>query len=424
MATGYRQKVGLLTHQKTFIEDCTTRYVALVGGYGCGKTAAFCVKAIQLAMLNVGKRGLLCEPTFSMVEDTLIPMLKKAFEEYNIPHEYKASRMSFVLHFAHGSTEILLRSAENYDRLVGLNLAFFGIDEVDKMKQDVAHAAWNQFMSRLRDGTVYQGFSTSTPEGYKFLYDFFVKGAVDAKGEPRTDRRIIHAKTKHNPFLPKEYIADLYSKYDEKRVLAYLEGQFVNLDNGAVYFAYDKEKNRSTLTAADCPYDELHIGMDFNIGHMAATVAVVRNGQIHFIDEFNGISYTEDMIKRIRHRYPTHTIYTYPDSSGQNGHTNASVSDVALLKQGGLNPRYHTKNPEIRNRVGAVNVQLCNGLGKRNMLVNPITCSSLCESLTRQGYTDEGKPDKSNNIDHIVDAMGYFVHYFWPVVGKGSIRVT
>ena len=49
--------IKLLTHQYDFCMDNDTRYLALCGGYGCGKTYAFVVKAIQLAFLNPGSEG-------------------------------------------------------------------------------------------------------------------------------------------------------------------------------------------------------------------------------------------------------------------------------------------------------------------------------------------------------------------------------
>ena len=59
--------IELLPHQYEFCTDNTTRYLALCGGYGCGKTFAFVAKAIQLAFLNGGSEGAVLEPTIDML---------------------------------------------------------------------------------------------------------------------------------------------------------------------------------------------------------------------------------------------------------------------------------------------------------------------------------------------------------------------
>ena len=37
-------------------------------------------------------------------------------------------------------------------------------------------------------------------------------------------------------------------------------------------------------------------------------------------------------------------------------------------------------------------------------------CPTLTSNLNEQAYDDNGNPRKSNNVDHMLDALGYFVH--------------
>ena len=409
--------VKLLPHQLEFLKDDKTRFLALVGGFAAGKTYSFCIKAVDLALKNIGCRGVLLEPTNSMVQDVLIPEFERTLEELGIDYEYKASPLpKFKLNFKHGSTEILMRSAENYKRLAGLNLAFAGVDEVDTIEKKTAHSMWRMLQSRLRQGKLYQLFSTSTPEGFSFLYDFFVE-----EGH-KPDRRIIHAKTADNPFLPDDFIPSLLASYPANLIKAYLEGQFVNLTSGQIYYSYDRELNNTNLTLDDFPNHVLHIGQDFNVNKCASVVHIVDKNIPYALDEIVGAKNTEDVIRIIKERYPKRRVIIYPDASGKNQKTNASVSDIVLLKNAQFELNYTAANPRVRDRIASMNAMLHNATGKRNYLINKKTCPSYAKSLEQQVYNKVGEPDKEHDLDHPTDAAGYFIHRVFPLVKPSSIR--
>ena len=54
--------ITVLTHQNEFLIDTTTRELALVGGFGAGKTRGLVLKAICMARANPGYSGLMIEP--------------------------------------------------------------------------------------------------------------------------------------------------------------------------------------------------------------------------------------------------------------------------------------------------------------------------------------------------------------------------
>lgn len=402
---------SVLKHQRVFLEDIKTRYLALVGGFGSGKTRSFVMKSIYLASLNKGYRGACLEPTHSMVVDTLIPAFDDVLDEYKIPHKFKATPYpQYNLKFKGGDTQLLLRSGENYRRLAGLNLAFFGVDEVDTIEKNIAVAMWRLLQSRLRAGNVYQGFATSTPEGFNFLYEYFEKD-----GKNRADRRLIRAKTRDNPFLPPEYIQDLLANYPPELIQAYLEGEFVNLNSGRVYHNFDRVLNQTDLTIDDFPRHPLHIGQDFNIGKCASVVHVIEDNVPIAIDELSELKNTEAVIDEINRRYPNRAIVMYPDSSGKNEKTNASYSDIQLLRAAGYDVRHPSKNPFVRDRIGSMNAMFLNGLGQRRYKVNTTKCPKYTQALEQQAYNKNGDPDKMHNEDHPVDAAGYFIHFTYPL---------
>ena len=68
------------------------------------------------------------------------------------------------------------------------------------------------------------------------------------------------------------YIETLMDIYTEQELEAYLNGEFVNLNSGSVYYAFDRKVNHSNreIQAGEV----LHVGMDFNISKMSATIRV------------------------------------------------------------------------------------------------------------------------------------------------------
>lgn len=390
-----RVDVPLLRHQHEFVSDFETPYLALVGGYGSGKTRSLVLKMILLASKNVGCDLALLAPTNSMGRDVLQPELDRQLQELNLPYTYRASPLpSYTVRFSNGSSRLLLRSCENYRRLLGLNLAGFGCDELDSIPTDVATAAWRVLMSRLRAGNIRQGFCSTTPEGYKFVWQFWVK-------EASSDRKLIRARTEDNPFLPEGFIESLLQNFPPELVASYLNGEFTNLTQGKVYSNFDRVLNACNDVIAK--FDMLHAGCDFNVGKTCCLIHVLRDGQPRAVDELVGCLDTPGLIKAIQQRYPEHClrglIVIYPDASGAaRDSTNA--------------------NPKTRSRILAVNAMLCNARNERRYLINIQACPSLVESLEQQVYDASGQPDKTRNLDHSVDAAGYFVHKMYPIANR------
>lgn len=408
-------KLKLLPHQSDFCADYTTPYLALIGGFGAGKTRAFCYKTIIMAGLNAGYEGAIAEPTNYLTRNHLIPNMKLAMEEMGVPYTYEASSQIFHLTFKEGSTKIYCLSGENYERLVGYNLAFFGSDETDTSSTEIANEMWNKAISRVRWGRHRQIYSTSTPEGHKFLYQYFVKDKDDTK-------RTIHASSMDNPLLDKEYLESMRAKYTEAQWKVWALGQFGNLHTQRVYETFDRELNHTDQTLKNFARSTtLHIGMDFNIGHMAAVVHVIDNNLPIAVEELVEIRDVPTMIHTIKTKYPNHPVIVYPDASGKNRSATGMDTSIALLKQAGFMLKYNPANPPVGDRVNSMNAMFCNALGQRRYLVNTRMCPFYTQALEEQAWV-KGEPDKSNNIDHCLDAGGYFVHWNYPLTGKPTLR--
>jgi phage terminase large subunit len=146
--------------------SCEKRFSFYVGGVGGGKTYAGAVRAIVRALDSPGSLGLVGAPTYPMLRDatqrTLLELL---------PAPYVASynKAEGHLRLRNGS-ELLFRSLDAPDRVRGLNLAWFWLDEAPLC----GYYAWQVLKGRLRQrGFATAGWATGTPHGRDgFARDF------------------------------------------------------------------------------------------------------------------------------------------------------------------------------------------------------------------------------------------------------------
>jgi len=417
--------VKLLKAQAEFITATTPRYIGYVSGFRGGKTYSLAHKAIYLASknLNLGVDGALMEPTRDMNRRILYPTMTRILDEIRLPYTYRGSDAPcFILHFPHGDFTIWLLSSETAEsRARGLSLCFAGLDEFDTLKINDAKACWDIMVSRLTRGNIMQLFITSTPEGFNWMNWFFNEDVIKEDGSLKTDRLLITSSSEDNPFIDSDYCDNLRAQYPKKLCDAYIHGKFVNLSTGSVYYCFDRALNATTKTVEQHPKHVLHIGIDFNVGKMSATTNIIENDITYAIDEFYGAQNTEALINEIKKRYPGRVIYCYPDSSGKSEKSNASITDIQLLINAGFVVKYQAKNPLVVDRIGSVNARLCNSLGIRRLFVNIQKCPRLVKTLEQQGFNDKGEPDKSGDLDHPADGVGYFIWYCYPIRGKGKV---
>jgi hypothetical protein len=268
---------------------------------------------------------------------------------------------------------------------------------------------------------------TTTPEGFKFVYEQFVKQLRDNMAL-RELYGLVQASTFENAKnLPADYIPSLRASYPPQLIDAYLRGQFCNLLSGSVYANFDRVLNRTTESIK--LREPLHIGMDFNVLNMTATVNVVREGRPMQLAELTGVRDTPTMGRMLKERFRAkdaeHPIVIYPDASGQNTSSkNASESDLSILRSMGFQIEVNHSNPAVKDRVNAFNGQILNDLGERHFRINTDLCPVSTEALEQQTWDKNGEPDKTSGHDHPNDAEGYFIVKRYPIPGRNITRTT
>jgi len=415
--------VPLLAHQLDFIQDTTTKELALVSGYSGGKSYAMAHKAIYLASLNPGYLGILVAPTFSLLDDALLVSLEEAFDSLKINYDLNKQKYRIIIP-KFNDFKLLLRSADNPKRIIATNSCFFGVDEIDVLPKEKAKDLWQKGAARVRIGNVRQKFCASTPEGFLWMYDFFHRQIVNAQTKKEKEavasRRLIRATTESNFFIDPEYVRELKLLYSDELVRAYLNGEFVNMTSGNVYNCYDPNLHTTTRTIADfSPRAILHISQDFNIRDCCSAVYIVENEKAYMVDEIVGLYDTTAMIEEIKYRYPQRVIYSYPDASGAANKTSAiGQTDISLLQQAGFKVFANPKNPFIRDRVNSTNILF----SQNRLFINTTKCRETHEAIQTQAYDKYGQPVKDGHVDNRTDSATYFIAYRFPIAHHATLR--
>lgn len=414
-----RMVADLLPVQREFVCNFTSRYVLYVGGLGAGKSFSSVVKAILLAFRSQGAQHIYLEPTFPMINQVALPTWFKILDKYNIPYSFRrAPTPEITLKLPKGDTQILLLPLLNYERLVGINAASLVIDEADTVKQEIAEAALIKLQGRVRVGGCPQICFASTPEGRKFIWNFFEKNKSD-------DKALYRADTRENPYLQEGYVEDLLEKYPPHLVAAYVRGEFVNLETATVFGEYDRMSHKSSIFQAE-PGEVVLIGADFNVGKCSSVYAVMRNspmGQVLNVFDEHISRDTFALAEHVKRRFAAHLarnmVIIYPDSSGSHASTSSTMSDHDILRESGAKVIAERRNPPISETVAHVNT--C--FHKNQILINDATCSNLVEVCENWGYDATLKPAKGGKIDysHFGDALRYLVWQSMPrpAIGMG-----
>lgn len=412
----HRLRARASVPQAEFV-NATERFPAFVGGFGSGKTEAGILRALRLKFRNPAQDVAYYLPTYDLVRMIGYPRFSDMLTRARVRHAI--NRSEHVLTISNRG-KIIFRTLDNPDRIVGYEVADSVVDELDTLKPADARNAWRKIIARNRQKKSGDEPNTvavaTTPEGFRFVYEQWAKA-------PAPDYRLIRASTQSNARnLPEGYIEALRQSYPPQLIAAYLDGQFVNLNAGAVYPDFDRRANGTDETIARA--EPLHIGLDFNVYNCTAVVGVVRAGEPRILAELTKLRDTPATIAAIRDRYAGHAITVYPDASGDSDRTvNASETDISLLRRAGFTVCAHPRNPLIKDRVMAVNALILNGDGRRTLRINAAACPALTEAIEQQVYDANGQPDKTAGLDHLADALGYWLHYRWPIVRPQAAQV-
>ena len=173
--------VQILKHQIAFINS-NVKHTGLIGGFGSGKSKAATCKTIEKlehfyrnkekGLPNIDVAYYL--PTYGLIKGVAFKNFKTTLREYGIPYHLKESDKEFITPFG----KIIMRSMDNPSMIVGYEVGYSLIDEADRLPKKKMKAAFVDIVARNRtklpNGEHNCLDMVSTPEGFNFLYEYFV----------------------------------------------------------------------------------------------------------------------------------------------------------------------------------------------------------------------------------------------------------
>lgn len=266
-------------------------------------------------------------------------------------------------------------------------------------------------------------YDENPPTTRHWSYPLFIKGLDPDTWEPLKNpnnyQAILMNPEDNAENIDDDYISDILDSLPERERNRFKLGIFNNDSSGSIYYAFNREKNVKPIDRVNgIP---ITIGMDFNVSPFTAVICQIVNNSIHVLDEiFLLNSHTGEAAQAIKSKYPGNWTIV-PDATGKALKTSAAgLTDHDILKRHGFNVPY-VNNPFRVDRYNEVNAMLESG----RIIINP-KCLNLIKDLERVGYKENTNlPDtKDHMLTHISDALGYLVHWAFPMVKfKSEIKM-
>jgi hypothetical protein len=362
-----------------------------------------------------------------MLRDATQATLLEILSANDLPYEHNKAENALVMRDT--GSRILFRPVDDFERLRGTNLAWFGLDELTYTQEE----AWLRLEGRLRDPKAHRlcGFAAWTPKGYDWVYRKFV-------AKPTKTYQTIYAQPSENRHLltrDPEFYERLRDSYDATFYEQEVLGAYLNLAGSRVYSSFETRQHVTELTLD--PRRPILWALDFNVDPMSSVIAQISGGRVMVLDEIvirRGT--TKQACEEFLQRFPRHDpgMVVFGDASGSAQQTSGS-SDYDMVKEhfeafSAMKVAYRVPraNPSVRERINLTNAQLRSAAGDIGLQVD-VKCKELIQDFEQvcfKGDTGQIDKDRDRRRTHLSDALGYLL---WqecrrlPPIGEQSRRL-
>ena len=311
----------------------------------------------------------------------------------------KVSLAEVSVTFTNGSS-ICLMGADNPDSLRGTSLSGAVIDEAAYCKPKL----WPEVIRPSLADNGGPCWHITTPAGLNHFYDTWMAHEDD----PHWAR--FSYTTLDGGRVPAEEIEIARRELDARTFKQEFLASFESI-LGRVYPDFDDANIDSTIKDHE---GTLFVGLDFNVSIMAGTIGFVYGGQYIQFDEIAlSNSNTTEVCEYLRTRFPGREIRVYPDPTGNHRSSSAStgVTDHGIIKQAGFQCISPRAPWNVKDKINSTNALIRSADGTISYRVHP-RCKNTIRALRGVTYkegSEEYVIDKTANIEHWTDALGYLV---------------
>jgi len=369
--------------------------------HNSGKSYALAMKVFQLSYLNRPYAGGFLSPTYGEFKKDMLLIFEELLDKHKIKYHYHRTDLWFQFPWSPG--RVYVHSGER--KLRGPNWAFAGINELTLIPLE----RYLEVLGRVRvkGAKVPQIASVGTPEGMASeYYDYLIEN-------PKPGTRIIYGRTADNmENLNEYYVSDIEDSYDSTMRDAYLDGQWVNMVGNRFYYSYEPSKNNHEHKANE--WDWYHVGLDFNVDPMAASIWQYDGRTLKGIDEIElKNADTRAMGRAMMARgYTPDNCVIYPDPSGNNRSTKGDPDIEILRRMGYTEIRVKRKAPGFRQR----QLHMNNLLDKRIIQPHPTKQKGVVRDLlnVEQNVISLEKVKTNAKLTHMSDGLDYLCDILIP----------
>lgn len=404
------------------------RFRILVAGRRFGKTWLAVICLVLAALL---KRGALCwyvAPTREMARDIAWEALKSVLRLLPASYVVAIAESRLTVRFRNGSM-IQLKSAHNPDSLRGRALDFLVVDECADRR--IKKELWEEVLKPALSDRQGRALLISTPKGFNWFYFEYIEGLAGTwlDDDGPTSIASFSFTSLDGGRIPAAEIEARRAEMDPRSFRQEYLASFEALGN-RVYDSFNRAENVKAWVRPRIQellargHQVLLVGFDFNVNPMTAVVAVKDGDRCLVAACLQPMtSNTHELAVEVIRQWgdpnpetkkPRRKLIAHPDASGSHRDTRSGITDHQLLTNAGFLVDAPPANPEVVDRVNAVNAMLCDAAGTRRLFLDP-TAAALILSLDGQVWKTDSSggtlriPDKSAGLDHANDALGYLI---------------
>ena len=385
---------GLLPKQYEFITS-TEKEVLFVGGKGCAKSYALCVKLIMQAQIP-GNTCLLVRKNLSHLKmSTLATLLEPHGTRPPLlfPSDYSHNKIDRTI-VLNGGGKIIYTGCDDPMSIRSINAGGIFLDEASQLDE----TEYTELLWRLRVNCgCRQLFACTNPanQGH-FLFNRFVV-------EKDPTRKLINATSFDNWFLTED-VTQWMSGLSKAELHRHSSSDWIAAE-AMIYKMWDRKIHVNDININNECYNIVRwvIGLDYGFKNPTAILlcGFSGDGTLYVFDEWIGkeqrhsqiieqLKKYHEMLKVITKEEPTIVI----DPSAATFISECIANGFTAIK--------------AKNDVDLGIDRVRNKLDRKQLIVNR-SCETLQNEFDNYSYGDDGKPIKVH--DHCADSLRYVLNY-------------
>jgi hypothetical protein len=406
--------------RRNFDYDKGVQEVLLSGSVGSAKSILVAHLAVTHGVLYPGSNFGIGRLTLPSLKQTLSLKIREHLFGSGIDHKYNQTMGSFTLPNRSKITAFSW-SDKNYQKVRSYELSGLAIEELSENKDpEIYHELYARVgrLPHVPESLIICPTNPDSPGHW--AYKHFI-----ATENP--NRHVYYSRTDENPYLPPSYIENLKEIYDERMFRRMVGGEWLEIAQDVVYYAYDRQNNYRHESYRVNPSVPIHITWDFNIGlgkPLSLTLFQKIGDTFHFFNEIvvEGQRTGDSLDELYERGHLEHNALYYlnGDATAKARDTRSKRSDYDIIDNFFANTRTKKgrrinykldvplSNPPIRTRHNIVNGVIKNAKGQVNVVVYK-DCPTLDEGfrLTKLKTGSQYQEDDSDRWQHITTAAGY-----------------